>query len=94
MIEGIDRIVRTPVRECPLLVEGVLGEDAFGVLQTEWFTVEPNGDDWFTLTAVNDGTSMISRGDTLVYWLKPEDMNDPVVQAEIIAELSALGLDL
>jgi hypothetical protein len=94
MIDSVDRIVTSPVRECPLLVEGVLGENALGVLRTAWFTVEPVGDDWFRLTEVNSGCSIESRGDTLVQWLQPQDMNDPVVQAELMLSLREMGMDL
>ena len=94
MIDSVDRIVTSPVRECPLLVEGILGENALGVLRTAWFTVEPVGDDWFRLTDVNSGCSIESRGDTLVRWLQPQDMNDPVVQAELMLGLREMGLEL
>ena len=94
MIDSVDRIVTSPVRECPLLVEGVLGENVLGVLRTAWFTVEPVGDDWFRLTDVNSGVSMQSHGDTMVRWLQPQDMNDPAVQAELMLGLREMGLDL
>ena len=94
MIDSVDRIVTSPVRECPLLVEGVLGENVLGVLRTAWFTVEPVGDDWFRLTDVNSGVSMQSHGDTMVRWLQPQDMNDPVVQAELMLGLREMGLEL
>lgn len=94
MIESVDRIRETPVRECPFLVEGVFGESASGVLATAWFTVEPVGDDWFRLTDVNGGVSIQSRGETVVRWLQPQDMNDPVVQAELMLGLREMGMDL
>lgn len=94
MIDSVDRIVTSPVRECPLLVEGVLGENVLGVLATAWFTVEPVGDDWFRLTDVNSGVSMQSRGETMVRWLQPQDMNDPAIQAELMLGLREMGMDL
>lgn len=94
MIDSVDRIVTSPVRECPLLVEGVFGESVSGVLATAWFTVEPVGDDWFRLTDVNGGVSIQSRGDTMVRWLQPQDMNDPAIQAELMLGLREMGLDL
>ena len=94
MIDSVDRIVTSPVRECPLLVEGILGENILGVLATAWFTVEPVGDDWFRLTDVNGGVSIQSRGDTVVRWLQPQDMNDPVVQAELMLGLREMGMEL
>lgn len=94
MIDSVDRIVRTAVRECPPLVEGVLGENALGVVETQWFTVEDLGDDWFLLSDADTGLSMESPGDTMVWWLKPEDMNSPTVQAELMLGLREMGMDL
>ena len=96
MIESVDRIVSTPVRECPSLVEGVLPSDGI-VIRTAWFSIEPFGkpdSDVFRITSVDDGVSVLTKGDLVVKWLQPEDMNDPVVQAELIAGLSQMGLDL
>lgn len=93
MIDSVDRIRETPVRECPLLVEGVLGQNGM-VMRTHWFTIEPLGDDWFLLTDEDNGVSMQTRGDTVVRWLQPQDMNDPVVQAELMLGLREMGLDL
>ena len=93
MIESVDRIRETPVRECPTLVEGVLGYSG-SVVNTHWFVIEPLGDDWFLLTDEDNGVSIQSRGDTVVRWLQPQDMNDPVVQAELMLGLQEMGLDL
>ena len=93
MISSIDRIVRTAVRECPPLVEGVMGEDARGVLDTHWFAVEDLGDDWFRLTDADSGLSMQARGDTMVWWLKPEDMNSPALQAELMLGMREMGIE-
>lgn len=93
MIESVDRIMTTPVRECPLLVEGILGQSGI-VMDTAWFTVEPMGNDWFRLTDEDSGASFQTRGDTIVKWLKPEDMNSPSVQAELIAGLAQMGIEL
>jgi len=94
MIDSVDRIRETPVRECPLLVEGILGESAHGILRTAWFTVEPMGDDWFRLTDESNGVSLQSRGDTVVMWLQPQDMNDPAIQAELMLGLREMGIEL
>ena len=94
MIESVDRIRETPIRECPFMVEGILGENILGVLATAWFTVEPVGDDWFRLTDINSGVSMQTRGVTMVRWLQPQDMNDPAIQAELMLGLREMGLDL
>lgn len=94
MIESVDRMVQTPVRECPYLVEGILGETPEGFLITHHFEVEPEGDDWFRIFDTDSGVSLSTRGDTMVRWLKPEDMNNPVVQAEIIAGLASMGIEL
>jgi len=92
MIDSVDRIVHTPIRECPPLVEGIIGGGI--VLATVWFQVEPVGDDWFRITEVEAGASLQTRGDTIVSWLKPEDMNDPAIQAELIVGLAQMGLEL
>ena len=92
MIDSVDRIVTTPMRECPPFVEGILGENANGVLHTRWFAIEPEGDDWFLVTDTW-GNTMHSRGDAMVKWLKPEDMNDPVIQAELVTGLASMGLE-
>jgi len=92
MIDSVDRIVTTPMRECPPFVEGILGENAKGLLHTRWFAIEPLEDDWFLVTDTQ-GNTMHSRGSAMVKWLKPEDMNDPVIQAELITGLASMGLD-
>jgi hypothetical protein len=93
MIDSVDRIVTTPMRECPPFVEGILGENAKGVLHTRWFIIEPEGDDWFLVTDTQ-GNTMHSRGSAMVKWLKPEDKNDPVIQAELITGLASMGMEL
>jgi hypothetical protein len=80
------------MRECPPFVEGILGENAKGILHTRWFAIEPLEDDWFLVTDTQ-GNTMHSRGDAMVKWLKPEDMNDPVVQAELVTGLASMGLE-
>ena len=92
MISGVDRIKYTPVRECPHLVEGIISHDA--IMETAWFTVEPaKGEDNFILTSVDDGSMFVTSGDTMVNWLQPEDMNDPVVQAQLIVGLAEMGME-
>ena len=93
MIDSVDRIVTTPMRECPPFVEGILGENEKGRLHLRWFAIEPREDGWFLVTDTL-GNTMQSRGSAMVKWLKPEDMNDPVVQAELITGLASMGLEL
>jgi hypothetical protein len=93
MIDSVDRIVTTPMRECPPFVEGILGENYRGLLHTRWFAIEPLDDDWFLVTDTQ-GNTMQSRGSAMVKWLKPEDMNDPVIQAELITGLAQMGIEL
>ena len=96
MIESVDRIVSTPVRECPSLVEGVLPSDGI-VVRTAWFSIEPFGkpdSDVFRITSVDDGVSAIVMGDLVVKWLKPEDMNSPAIQAELMLGLREMGMEL
>jgi hypothetical protein len=62
-------------------------------MQLAWLSVEPEGDDWFTVTFVANGATIKSRGDAVVIWLKPEDKDDPVVQAELITGLASMGLE-
>ena len=96
MIESVDRIVSTTVRECPSLVEGVLPSDGM-VVRTAWFSIEPFGNadsDVFRITSVDDGVSALTKGDLMVKWLKPEDMNSPAIQAELMLGLREMGMDL
>jgi hypothetical protein len=63
-------------------------------METAWFTVEPaKGEDNFLLTSVDDGSMFVTPGDTMVNWLQPEDMNDPVVQAQLIVGLAEMGME-
>jgi hypothetical protein len=92
MISGVDRIKYTPVRECPHLVEGIIEHGT--VMETAWFTVEPGkGEDVFVLTSVDDGSIFVTNGDTMVNWLQPEDMNDPIIQAQLIVGLAEMGME-
>lgn len=93
MIDSVDRIVRTPIRECPPFVEAAFIVEGSPVVRTYWFAVETLGDDWFLVTDEH-GNTMKSRGECIVQWLKPEDKNDPVIQAELITGLSSMGVEL
>lgn len=96
MIESVDRIVSTPVRECPSLVEGVLPSDGM-IVRTAWFSIEPFGNsdsDVFRITSVDDGVSLLTKGDLVVNWLRPEDMNSPAIQAELMLGLREMGVEL
>ena len=92
MIESVDRIVTTPLRECPPVFEYVV--NAGPIMDLAWITIDPEEDDWFLVTFVATGAIMKSRGDVAVTWLKPEDMNSPSVQAELIAGLAQMGFEL
>jgi hypothetical protein len=35
----------------------------------------------------------VTDGDTMVNWLQPEDMNDPVIQAQLIVGLAEMGME-
>jgi hypothetical protein len=91
MIDSVDRIVTTPLRECPPVFDYVL--NAGPILELATLSIDPEGDDWFLVTFVATGATIKSRGDELATWLKPEDMNDPVVQAELATGLASMGLE-
>lgn len=95
MIDSVDRIVRTPIRECPPFVEAAFILEGSPVVKTFWFAIEPHAtlEDTFIVTD-QGGQTMRANGDTIVQWLKPEDMNDPVIQAELIVGLSSMGVEL
>jgi hypothetical protein len=94
MIESVDRLVTTPIRECPPLVEAAIVSDS-PMVTTFWVTIEQDGPtDYFVITDVKSGYEDIVPGNAMVTWLKPEDMNCPAIQAEIIAQLAAAGIDL
>jgi hypothetical protein len=92
MIGSVDRIVTTPLRECPPVFDYVLNTGP--ILDLATITIDPEGDDWFLVTFVATGAMIKSRGDAAVTWLKPEDKDDPVIQAEIIAGLASMGIEL
>jgi hypothetical protein len=93
MIDSVDRIVTTPIRECPPLVEAVVLSDS-PILTTFWVTIEQDGPtDYFVITEVMSGYEEIVSGSTIVKWLKPEDMDDPAIQAELITGLASMGLE-
>jgi hypothetical protein len=92
MIDSVDRIVTTPLRECPPVFDYVL--NAGPILKLATITIDPEGDDWFLVTFVATGAIMKSSGAAMVTWLKPEDKNDPVIQAELITGLASMGLEL
>jgi hypothetical protein len=96
MIDSVDRIRETPVRDCPALVEGILPSEGI-VLRTAWFSIEPFGkpdSDVFRITSVDDGVSLLTKGDLVVKWLQPEDMNSPAIQAELMLGLREMGMEL
>jgi hypothetical protein len=93
MIDSVDRIVTTPIRECPPLLEAVVLADS-PILTTFWVTIEQDGPtDYFVVTDVVSGYEEIVSGSTMVKWLKPEDMNNPVIQAELATGLASMGLE-
>lgn len=95
MIDSVDRIVRTPIRECPPFVQAAFIIEGSPLLRTYWFAVEPHAtkEDTFIVTDEH-GNVMEAAGSSVVQWLKPEDMNDPVIQAELITGLSSMGVEL
>ena len=93
MIDSVDRIVRTPIRECPPFVQAAFIVEGTAIVQTMWFGIEPLDDDWFLVTDEH-GNTMKSRGECIVQWLKPEDKNDPVIQAELLTGLASMGVEL
>ena len=95
MIDSVDRIVRTPIRECPPFVEAAFILEGSPVVQTFWFAIEPHAtlEDVFIVTD-QGGQVMRASGSTIVQWLKPEDMNSPAVQAELMLGLAEMGIEL
>lgn len=95
MIDSVDRIVRTPIRECPPFVEAAFTAVGSPIVKTFWVGIEPHAvlHDVFVITD-ESGQVMQASGSVVVQWLKPEDMNDPVIQAEIIAGLASMGVEL
>ena len=95
MIDSVDRIVQTPVRECPPFVEAAFTAVGSSIVKTFWFAVEPHPvlADVFIITD-EGGQMMQVSGSVVVQWLKPEDKNDPVIQAELIVGLAQMGIEL
>jgi hypothetical protein len=43
---------------------------------------------------IDSGEYIMMKPYEIISWMKPEDMNDPVVQAEIITDLASKGIEL
>jgi hypothetical protein len=91
MIESVERIVTTPLRECPPVFEYVISAGV--ILELAALSIEPEADDWFIVTYIGTGGTIRIPGHTPTTWLKPEDKNSPAIQAEIITQLAAAGIE-
>jgi hypothetical protein len=43
---------------------------------------------------IDSGEYIMMKPEEIISWMKPEDMNDPVIQAEIITDLASKGIEL
>jgi len=93
MIESVDRIVSTPVSECPSLIEAAVVSNTSALVRTFWVQVE-HTDKGYKVTEVDTGAYAFLPADAMVTWLIPEDMNSPAIQAELIVALAQMGMEL
>ena len=82
---SVDAIVTVPARDLPALFEVPLMSGNF--ITTLWLTASPMGS-FVRVSDVESGDYIDLRGEDEVTILKPEDVSDPVVQAELITALA------
>lgn len=95
MIDSIDRIITMPALDAPTIFETPIMSRNF--VETLWMSkriVEHPAGVLVQITHMDSGEYIMLKPDEMISWLRPEDMNDPVVQAEIITALSSKGIEL
>jgi hypothetical protein len=88
-IESVDRIVRTPIGECPDICE-VMG--ACGAIRTIRIQSMMNGL-WYKVWMDNSEIWSDFPPEAEFDLLVPDTLDNPVTQAEIVLALSDLGIE-
>jgi hypothetical protein len=95
MIESVSRIVTLPALYAPTIFEAPLvGRHFVETLWMEKKLVEHPAGVLVQIKHIDSGEYIMMKPEEIISWMKPEDMNDPVVQAEIITDLASKGIEL
>jgi hypothetical protein len=95
MIESVSRIVTLPALYAPTIFEAPLvGRHFVETLWMEKKLIEHPAGVLVQIKHIDSGEYIMMKPEEIISWMKPEDMNDPVVQAEIITDLASKGIEL
>jgi hypothetical protein len=95
MIESVSRIVTLPALYAPTIFEAPLvGRHFVETLWMEKKLIEHPAGLLVQIKHIDSGEYIMMKPEEIISWMKPEDMNDPVVQAEIITDLASKGIEL
>ena len=95
MIESVSRIVTLPALYAPTIFEAPLvGRHFVETLWIEKKLIEHPAGLLVQIKHIDSGEYIMMKPEEIISWMKPEDMNDPVVQAEIITDLASKGIEL
>jgi hypothetical protein len=95
MIESVARIVTLPALYAPTIFETPLKTNNF--VETLWMQkriIEHPAGVLVQITHIDSGEYIMMQPEEIISWLRPEDMNDPVIQAELITDLASKGIEL
>ena len=95
MIESVSRIVTLPALYAPTIFEAPLvGRHFVETLWMEKKLIEHPAGVLVQIKHIDSGEYIMMKPEEIISWMKPEDMSDPVVQAEIITDLASKGIEL
>ena len=95
MIESVSRIVTLPALYAPTIFEvPLVGRHFVETLWMEKKLIEHPAGLLVQIKHIDSGEYIMMKPEEIISWMKPEDMNDPVVQAEIITDLASKGIEL
>jgi hypothetical protein len=95
MIQSVSRIVTLPALYAPTIFEAPLvGRHFVETLWMEKKLVEHPAGLLVQIKHIDSGEYILMKPEEIISWMKPEDMNNPVVQAEIITDLASKGIEL
>ena len=95
MIESVSRVVTLPALYAPAIFETpIMGRHFVETLWMEKKLVEHPAGLLVQIKHIDSGEYIMMKPEEIISWMKPEDMNDPVVQAEIITDLASKGIEL